>query len=118
MPVSASRRRRALPAGRLLALLCGIGAALLWLGFGLRNPYAVAPAGSQWLAGLFALLGLACAALGWWRRPELLALGALLSLTPVGIYLLGTPGLYAWIGVANLGCLVAAALIRMGQPRA
>jgi hypothetical protein len=35
----------------------------------------------------------------------------LLSFFPFGLYLLGTPGIFAWIGVMNVFYLVAGALL-------
>lgn len=42
------------------------------------------------------------------ERPYLLLLVALFSFFPVGYYLLGTPGLFRWIGVLNLFLFVMA----------
>jgi hypothetical protein len=44
-------------------------------------------------------------------RPLLLLLAFLASLVPVGAYLLGAPGVFALIGVANLGYGVAGAIM-------
>lgn len=44
-------------------------------------------------------------------RPVPVLVAFLLSLFPAGLYFLGTPGIFAWIGVMNVFYLVGGALL-------
>ena len=46
-----------------------------------------------------------------WRRPFLMLLIGVLQFAPVGCYMLGTPGIFRWIGLANLGFVGSAVLL-------
>ncbi|HFQ93206.1 MAG TPA: hypothetical protein ENK32_04305 [Anaerolineae bacterium] len=92
--------RRKAPA--CFGLLVAAGTLILWL-VGL---FYLPP--TSWLAaGVMILLSLLAGYASWRERPYLLTLTALLSFFPAGYYLLGTPGLFKWIGVLNLLLFVA-----------
>ncbi len=83
-------------------LLTAVGTLVLWL-VGL---FYLPP--TSWLvAGVMILLSLLAGYASWRERPCLLMVVALLSFFPVGLYLLGMPGLFRWIGLLNLLLFVA-----------
>jgi multisubunit Na+/H+ antiporter MnhC subunit len=49
------------------------------------------------------------------KQPGLLLLAFAVSFMPIGLYMLGSPGIFAFIGVANIGYAVAAMIISYGQ---
>jgi hypothetical protein len=82
---------------------------LLYGGFVFFNPYS-----DQRLApdvyGVAIFMSLLALLAGWAAlksKPGWLLVAFLLSFFPVGLYLLGTPGLFRWIGVGNLLYLLA-----------
>jgi len=82
----------------------------LWGIMNFANPYGAQGAnpGSFLVAlgmMLLAVMGLWAA---WQARPYPLLAAGLVSFAPVGLYLLGTPGLFRWIGVFNLIGLLSA----------
>lgn len=111
---------RLLKAGRYTSL----AAAALIIGLGvvyyLGNPYAQ-PAASVpgTLIGVaHALLALSAAAAAWWARPLIVLACFVLLFVPVGFYLAMTPGIFALIGVAELGFLLSSVFIYFGRKRA
>jgi hypothetical protein len=94
------------------ALACAATAGL-WLVFLFANPYA-AP-GSFLLPAAMLLLAALGGAAAWLGKPYGLLAAALASFAPVGLYLLGTPGIFRGIGVLNLVALLAAALMLAGR---
>jgi hypothetical protein len=48
-------------------------------------------------------------------RPLWMLIVFCVSFFPMGFYLLGTPGIFKWIGVCNIGFLVSAVLMRVGN---
>jgi len=107
---------------RTFARLLGLGAAaLVILLYGVMlffNPYTTdgITSGTSLVGALMILLALLAA---WGARtlqPLLLLLAFLGSFVPVGYYLLGTPGVFAFIGVADLGYAVAGAIMLL-SPR-
>jgi hypothetical protein len=107
------------PTGPLLsfARLLGFAAAalvvLLYAVMLFSNPYNTdgITSGTSIVAAIMILLALLAAWGALTTRPVLLLLACLGSLVPVGAYLLGTPGVFALIGVANLGYGVAGAIM-------
>ncbi|MBI1877108.1 MAG: hypothetical protein HYR94_02545 [Chloroflexi bacterium] len=77
------------------------------------NPYTNQPATAEthWIAVIMILLALL---VGWASlkyMPVLIFLAFLASFFPVGLYMLGTPGLFRAIGVGNLLYLMAVILM-------
>jgi hypothetical protein len=58
-----------------------------------------------------AVLSLFAVGAAWNSRPRSLVICFLISFAPVGFYLLLTPGIFAMIGVAQLGFLFSAVLL-------
>jgi len=89
-------------AGRVVALACGVAVLALW---------ALMPHGTPALAPTAVGAGLAVAG-GLIGSPTLLAVAFAVGFFwgVVGLYFLGTPGIFSWIGAAELGYLVAALL--------
>jgi hypothetical protein len=101
-------------AARSVGLLSSLGAFGLYLIFLFFNPYRPgALTLPVWAMMALALAGAWAAWRGWSRR--MLAI-SVLSFAPVGLYLLGTPGIFRWIGVLNLAG-GAAALVWMWAGR-
>lgn len=83
----------------------------LWLVLWLFNPYALEnPVSGPGIVMLVAaLLGITYS---WLKKPIALLAVALVSFFPIGIYLLGTPGLFLTIGLLNaIAILLAVGLI-------
>jgi hypothetical protein len=77
------------------------------------NPYTTdgITSGTFTIGAIMILLALLAAWGAITTRPLLLLLAFLASLVPVGAYLLGAPGVFALIGVANLGYGVVGAIM-------
>ncbi|MSO21734.1 MAG: hypothetical protein EXQ58_00465 [Acidobacteria bacterium] len=88
----------------------GLTAIFFWL-----KPYSRgALAGSSMVMGLVALLTLVAGASAPAKRPGLVRFSFVFSLVPVGTFLVGTPGVFRWIGGAHLGYLAAAVCLVSG----
>jgi hypothetical protein len=100
------------------ALACG-GAAALWLILLFANPYGEEGmgAGTLFVAGAMIVLMVAGAAASILGEPFLMGAVAAVSLVPVGLYLLGTPGIFLGIGLCNLTLLAAAILLYRAERR-
>lgn len=102
--------------GGALGLVSAGGALVLSVGLPLVSPYGRNGATAGTTAVFFGLAALALVAL--WasatRRPGWLVVIFVLSFLPVGLYLLGTPGLFRWIGICQAGYPVAAILLWFG----
>lgn len=101
--------------GRISGTLATLGIIALWLVFLFANPY-----GNQGqVAGsvLVVMVMLILSALGVLAslagRPYLMAFLAAAMFIPVGLYTLGTPGLFRWIGLLEV-VYFAAALLMIG----
>jgi hypothetical protein len=79
----------------------------------MMNPYDTGgiTAGTAIVGAVMILLALLAGWAAFTLRPMILLLAFIGSFVPVGAYLLGTPGVFALIGVADLGYLVASALM-------
>ena len=90
--------------------LTGAGLSLfLYSWFVFFNPYSDQGLNSEVysVAILMSLLALLAGWAAFKFKPGWLLAAFLLSFFPVGLYLLGTPGIFRWIGVANLLYLLA-----------
>ena len=105
----------------LLGRACAVGSSLacasLVLCLAWFNPYVSNDPGLNVPMGLLLALAVLAAAAGVGRQAGLLIIAFALSFVPMGLYLLGTPGIFAGIGVAHLGYLLAAALIMLSRQR-
>lgn len=107
MPGNRAAERIVLVLARIVGLVAALSAIVLY-GVLLfhspdRGPYPVAAA--MVLLALVVIWGVIA------DRPVPVLAAFLLSLFPVGLYFLGTPGIFAWIGVMNVFYLVAGALL-------
>lgn len=95
--------------GRLIGLTSAVGALVLYGMVVWFNPYApgslTLPIGFRMLVGLVGLW------LAYKGRPYLMTLVFILSFVPLGLYMLGTPGLFRWIGILDLAYLAASLMI-------
>jgi hypothetical protein len=107
----------------LLARVVGLGAAtttvLLLYILLFANPYDQQGLtnGTYVVGGIMVALALLAAWGTLTLKPWALVLAFVASFFPVGFYLLGTPGIFALVGVANVLYLVAGALISFAQYR-
>jgi hypothetical protein len=105
-------------AGRLIATAAALGALTLWTIFLFRNPYAPPARGvSLTFGGLMmvsAIVSAGAAVLGAHLAMYLLFF---VSFFPVGLYVLGGPGLFSAIGWLNLVYLGGAVLLHRATVR-
>ena len=100
---------------RYLAIACALGSLGLWVLLLVFNPYSsnrIEP-GTHMIGFLMMTLALT----GAWAAsrahlPIMIATG-LLSFLPVGLYTMGTPGIFKWIGVLNLFYLAVSVAISL-----
>ena len=102
---------------RTVARLLGLSAAVLVIVLTgemlMMNPYDTGgiTAGTAIVGVVMILLAFLAGWAAFTVRPVILLLAFIGSFVPVGYYLLGTPGVFALIGVADLGYLVTSALM-------
>lgn len=108
---------RLVAAGRILGVGSGSVAFALLLAamLGVGMSYGRLEPDSYFIVALMSVFAAAAAATAWQRKAGLLLLLALVSFLPFGLYLLGVPHWLKWVGVADLGCLVAAVLMLSGS---
>lgn len=94
--------------GRASGLAGGLTALALWLMFNATD-------GVNWVSAGMTVLAVIAVLAAWSARPVLLLITALLSLLPVGLYLLGTPSIYAGIGLANVLCVAGGTLLLLAR---
>lgn len=103
-------RAAAVPVG----FLSGLATLVLLALFAYRQPDVSSTQGSS-LSLLSLLLPaiLAAAAMGaaLWRSPGVLVLAFVISFVPQGLYFMLNPGFVRWIGIAQIGYLIAAGLL-------
>jgi hypothetical protein len=103
--------------GRLAGLLAALSAIALYAVLVFFNPYVSSPGQggtdvtTHVVVALMVVLALTAAWASLYGRPLVLVLTFLLSFVPFGLYMLGTPGVFLWIGVADLLYLLAALLL-------
>jgi hypothetical protein len=100
---------------RQFAIACALGSLGLWVLLLFFNPYSsnrIEP-GTYMIGFLMITLALA----GAWATPRahlpMMFAAGLLSFLPIGLYTMGTPGIFKWIGVLNLLYLVAAVAVSL-----
>jgi hypothetical protein len=108
-------------ATQLLGTIAHLGCIALWCALLIVNPYE----GAAFSAGTYTIvMGMIAASVtGIWAcmtfRPRLMAGLSVLAFFPVGLYLAGTPGWFAWIAALNLMTFLAALLLaRLCRPKA
>ena len=105
-------------AGRIVATAAALGAVALWMIFLFRNPYAPPARGVSFTFGglmmVSAVVSAGAAALGAHLAMYLLFFA---SFFPVGLYVLGGPGLFSAIGWLNLVYLGGAVLVHRATVR-
>jgi hypothetical protein len=99
--------------GQILGVAASASSLALWAVFVFLRPYSDQPLTTQTqaVAAVLAVAAVGGAYASLRRRPYLLLLVFGLSFMPAGLYLLGTPGIFRGIGLANLGWLAAAVLM-------
>jgi hypothetical protein len=105
--------------GRTLGIMSTAAVILLWVVFVFFNPNGTLGMGRDtmivvFLMVLLASTGLAASLLG---RPWLLLATALIAFLPVGLYTLGTNGVFRWIGALNLMTLSAGLMLVVDSRR-
>ncbi|MBI5305386.1 MAG: hypothetical protein HY868_24870 [Chloroflexi bacterium] len=110
-----------LKTGKVIGALAVVLAIALWTSLIFVNPFGETGITDQtWLVSgamiLLCIVGLGGVISA---RPLLVALVAVLSFLPIGVYMLGVPSFYRLIGVSNLTLLLAGLLMWIGaQSRA
>ena len=95
---------------RFTGFLACLGSAILLVVLIFFNPYTPGIVLTLPIA-LMMLLALAGLVASLAARPFWMLVVAALSFIPFGLYLLGTPGVFRWIGVFNLVFLIAGLLM-------
>lgn len=85
--------------------------AILWIVFSFFNPYVYAGS-TIYFGWLKIVISSAGVVFSYLQRPLVLLWLAIISLLPTGLYLMLTPGLFQWIGVLNLACIVSTLITR------
>ncbi len=87
--------------GQFIGGAVSLGLVVLWLVFAFFNPYGKQGQTPQTWVTVAVMIALAIAGLAFalTRRAAGVLIVAGASLLPVGLYLLGTPGLFRWIGI-------------------
>ena len=104
-----------LQTGRWIGFLASGATLVLWAVFLFANPYGSEGISSDTYAVAAVMMALAAAAFvaAWRIIPILMFIVFAISLFPVGLYLLGTPGIFKWVGVCNLLFLPSGLLMRV-----
>ena len=100
-------------AGLWLGLASSAAQFILWLALGYQNQFYPAQVTQQtWLVNAI-MVGLALAGMlvAWWRKPLLMLLVFLVSFYPAGLYMLGVPSIFRWIGISSLFYLAASLVL-------
>jgi hypothetical protein len=103
--------------GRLTGLVAALSAVALYAVLVFFNPYVSSPGQggadvvTHVVVALMVVLALTAAWASLYGKPLVLVLVFVPSFVPFGLYMLGTPGVFFWIGVANLLYLFAALLL-------
>lgn len=102
-------------AGRWIGFLTSGATLVLWAVFLFANPYDSEGISSNNYAPVAVMMALAAAGMlaAWRIIPILMFIVFGISLFPVGLYLLGTPGMFKWVGVCNLLFLPSGLLMRV-----
>lgn len=104
--------------GRILGLIASGLACVIWVltAYGLVD---LPPLGGPSLIVALLMLFLAIIAMtaAWHGHGMALMVLFFASFFPVGLYLLGTPGWFQMIGIANIGFLIAGFIIHQGRKR-
>jgi hypothetical protein len=105
--------------GRATGLLASLLTSSLWLVFLFSAPATESGAATATFFVVLLMVGIATlGVLGAWRgRPYLMLAMFVFSFFPMGLYLLGTPGIYRWIGVFDFLYLVSGVLMIVGARR-
>ena len=90
---------------RLIAAASALAVVTLVGIFLFDNPYSVAGINrsTQWIMTILVVLSLVAASAAWQQKTLIVAVCFAASFVPAGFYLLLTPGIFAWVGVAHLG---------------
>lgn len=101
--------------GRITGMLAALGTIAFWLIFLFANPYSDQGQATDSVLVVMVMLLLSVLAVlaSLAKRPYLMAFLAAVMLVPVGLYTLGTPGLFRWIGFLEV-VYFAAALLMIG----
>ena len=84
----------------------------LWIVLWFFNPYAQSE--TITIPGVIMLFAAVAGVVGsYCRKPILLLALALVSFIPIGLYLLGTPGIFLIIGILNIVCIALATRLLM-----
>ena len=103
--------------GRLVGLAAALSAITLYVVLVFFNPYVTSPGQGEAdvmphvVVALMVALALTAAWASLRGKPLVLVLAFILSFVPFGLYMLGTPGVFLWIGVADLLYLFAALVL-------
>lgn len=106
--------------GKITGTLAACGTIVLWLIFLFANPYnnQAQAVDTVLVVILMLFLGALGVLAALTNRPYLMAFLAAAMFVPVGLYTLGTPGLFRGIGLLEIVYFAAALLMAAGQRQA
>jgi hypothetical protein len=91
----------------LISAMLWLSTIVLWTVLWFFNPYAQSEAIT--IPGVIMLFAAVAGLVSSYsQKPKLLLALALVSFIPIGLYLLGTPGIFLIIGVLNIVCIALA----------
>jgi hypothetical protein len=98
---------------RILGILTSLGALVLYVVLAFFNPYS--PGGLTLPVSLMMLVAIAGAAAAYFMRPYWMLVLFAISFVPIGLYMLGTPGIFRLIGIFDLFYLLAGILMLVSK---
>lgn len=102
--------------GRVLGVVSSASSAVLWVVF-LLNPYGGqgGTLGTALVGCLMIVLAIVGIVASIQVRSLLLAVVAVISFMPVGLYMLGSPAVWKWIGVSEIVMFLAAIIMGVAK---
>ncbi len=94
---------------RVIGILASLGTVCLWLVLNFANPYGYQGSTQESFTSslIMTLLAIAGIVVAWTANPYLMRAVFIVSFFPIGFYMLGTPGIFRWIGIFNLLFFIA-----------
>lgn len=96
---------------RFIGIIASLTAFVLYIVLAFFNPYGQGVITLPVL--LMILLSAAAGVSAWKAKPYILLVIALTLFLPIGFYMLGSPGIFKWIGVSNIILILTALFLSL-----